>query len=117
MPSRIPTHRPKGRETRKEQNARIDKARNEHEIRKLYRSGRWGTLRVHILFRDPYCVRCLAKTPPIRTPSNTVNHIKKAKDHPELFFDPDNLEGVCAPCHSSDIQREEANGGNANKGV
>lgn len=107
VPKRIPTHRPKGMPTRREQNAAYDKARNEDEIRRQYNSNRWRTLRVHILDRDPFCVRCLRAEPPLRTPSTTVNHIKKARDFPEMFFDDNNLEGVCAPCHSSDIQAEE----------
>lgn len=111
VPKRIPTHRPKGRETRQEQNARIDRERDRDETRALYRTPRWRRLRPLVLDRDPYCVRCLAKDPPIRTPSTTANHIKKAKDYPELFFDINNLEGVCAPCHSSEIQSEERRAG------
>lgn len=107
MPKRIPTHRPKGRQSRKEKNAEYDKARNEDETRKKYQTNQWRTLRIHVLHRDPYCVRHMAQTPPMRVPSTTVNHIKKARDFPELFFDINNLEGVCAPCHSSDIQAEE----------
>jgi 5-methylcytosine-specific restriction protein A len=111
MPKRIPYHRPKGRPTRKEMNREYDRKRDD-EIRALYRTPRWRALRLLILARDPFCIRCLSKSPPIRTPSTVANHIKKARDFPELFFEETNLEGDCKPCHDSEIQSEErkANG-------
>ena len=38
------------------------------------------------------------------------DHIKRAEAYPELFWEPDNLQTLCATCHNSDKQREE-NGG------
>lgn len=105
MPVRPKTHRPKGQPTRKEQNAAYDRTRADDEVRKLYQTPQWRRLRKVILNRDPYCKRC--ERHGIDTPSDTVNHIVKAKDDPTRFFDPDNLEGVCTPCHSGEIQSEE----------
>ena len=106
MPKKVKTHRPKGQPTRAEQNREYDaRRRAEDEIRALYQTQQWRNLRPLILDRDPYCKRC--ETNGIVTPSTTVNHIKRSREHPELFFDEDNLEGVCAPCHNSEIQREE----------
>ena len=39
--------------------------------------------------------------------ASVVNHKKRHKGDPELFFDPDNLESVCKPCHDGAIQSEE----------
>lgn len=112
MPNKPKTHRPKHQPTRKQQNAAYDARRAEDAIRKLYWSPRWRRgVRVLILARDPYCKRCEAKG--IITPSDTVNHIVKARDDPSRFFDEDNLEGVCAPCHSREIQIEERKAVNA----
>lgn len=105
MPKRLKTHQPPGHKTRKEANREYDQRRSEDAVRRLYHTSRWRALRAFILNRDPYCSRCDAKG--ISTPSDTVNHIVKAKDDPDRFYDETNLEGVCTPCHSSDIQREE----------
>lgn len=110
MPSKPKTHRPKGQQTRKEQNATYDARRADDPVRRLYATLRWQALRLIILGRDPYCKRC--ERGGIITPSDTVNHIEKAKDAPERFFDETNLEGVCAPCHSGEIQREERKAAN-----
>lgn len=112
MPKKVKTHRPKGQPTRAEQNREYDaRRRAEDAIRALYQTPAWKALRKIILARDPYCKRCDAKG--LVTPATTVNHIKRSREHPELFFDETNLEGVCAPCHNSEIQKEER-AGNAN---
>lgn len=105
MPKKPKTHRPKNAPTRKEQNAFYDRRRADDWIRRLYYTTRWQALRLMILARDPFCKRC--ERSGIATPSDTVNHIDRARKTPERFFDEDNLEGVCAPCHSGEIQREE----------
>lgn len=106
MPKRTKTFRPKNAPTRKEQNAAYDARRADDEVRKLYASKRWRAVRLLVLERDPYCKRC--ETRGIVTPSDTANHKDKgARRHPERFFDMDEIEGVCAPCHSGEIQAEE----------
>lgn len=110
MPQKRKTHARPGQQTRKEKNAEYDKKRrDENEGRKLYSLARWRHpkygLRRHILDRDPWCARCALKG--IVTHSDTVNHKVAHKGDPELFWDEANLEGVCSPCHSSDIQKEE----------
>lgn len=105
MPKRAPTHRPKGQPTRKDANAAYDRRRATDEVRKLYQTPQWRALRKFILDRDPYCKRCDGRG--IVTPSTVANHITKARDDLTRFFDPNNLEGVCKPCHDSDIQSEE----------
>lgn len=105
MPSKLKTHRPKGQQTRKEKNAEYDTNRANDAIRALYRGTRWRALRLVILARDPYCKRCERHGRAVG--SDTVNHIEKARDNPDRFYDETNLEGVCAPCHSGEIQAEE----------
>lgn len=60
---------------------------------------RWEKLRVMILNRDPLCRACGS------APSAEVDHIvPKAKggtDHP------DNLQGLCKPCHSRKTATED----------
>jgi len=106
MPKKTKTHRPPGQVTRKEQNAAYDARRAEDEVRRLYNTPRWRAVRLIVLARDPFCVRCLAQG--IATPSDTANHKDKgARKHPERFYDLDVIEGVCTPCHSGEIQAEE----------
>ena len=106
MPKLPPTHRPKGYKGRQQSNKDYDASRTGTPERLLYAKRRWrDKVRPVILARDPLCVRCLAEGR--STPSDTVNHIIPHKGNPELFWDMDNLEGVCASHHSRDIQREE----------
>lgn len=76
--------------------------------RKLYKTAAWQRTRLTQLRKEPLCQRCKAKG---LTVSATVVHHKKAhKGNLVLFMSPSNLESVCAPCHDSDIQSEEALG-------
>ena len=60
----------------------------------------WRKLRDEHLKRQPNCVAC-------GKPGDTVDHIKRVRDFPELRLDPRNLQTVCASCHSSTVQRQE----------
>ena len=105
MPKRIPTHRPRG-QTPRDAKRDHDRAREKNSPwRKWYRTARWASIRNMVLGRDPYCTRCNAQG--VTTPSTVANHIKPHKGDYDLFWDMENLEGVCAPCHNSVIQSEE----------
>lgn len=41
------------------------------------------------------------------TEADTVDHIKPHKGDETLFWDPDNLQSLCASCHNRHKQREE----------
>ena len=69
----------------------------------------WDKLRLVILARDSYlCQPCLATGRP--TPAKEVDHIiPKAEGGTD---DPENLQGICTPCHDtkSKAERARANG-------
>lgn len=75
--------------------------------RKLYKSQRWQTLRRLQLSKHPLCTRCLNGEPRRLTPATVVHHKREHKGDPALFFDPSNLESLCAPHHDRDAQSEE----------
>ena len=66
------------------------------EERKQYTRKPWRSMRKYKLSINPFCERC----EPL-TPATEVHHIKDAKKYPELFYEIDNLESLCKPCHSS----------------
>lgn len=41
------------------------------------------------------------------TPADTVDHVTPHKGDERLFWDPSNIQSLCAPCHSRHKQREE----------
>ena len=73
--------------------------------RKLYYKKGWKQARERQLFAKPLCERCEARG--IIVAATVVNHKKPHKGDVHLFFDPDNHESVCKPCHDADIQSEE----------
>ncbi|WP_312009777.1 HNH endonuclease [Bradyrhizobium australafricanum] len=40
-------------------------------------------------------------------PAKVADHIKPHRGNAELFFDPNNLQSLCAACHDSTKQRIE----------
>lgn len=78
------------------------------EYRKLYKGARWRALRAAQLAREPLCKPCLAVGRV--TPATVANHRTPHKGDLLLFFDPENLESACAPCHDGPIQRDERRG-------
>ena len=81
----------------RQDNRRIDAARV-NPLRKEYASARWKALRAWQLRRSPLCVEC-AKERRI-VPAHEVDHIIPHKGNLLLFYDPDNLQSLCRPCHS-----------------
>ena len=65
-------------------------------------------LRARQLRSQPLCQRHLQRG--LVVPADTVNHKVPHKGDRALFADPANLESVCAACHDSLIQAEEARG-------
>lgn len=73
-----------------------DKLRRNHELKRLYDTPRWQSVRQLILQRDILCSMC------IRALSMVVHHkIAAAKWVAQGgdFYDPSNLAGCCKPCH------------------
>lgn len=78
----------------------------------LYNNVAWRKhLRPFILSRDPLCK--LQLTEICRQhggdPTSVADHIKDHKGDPKLFYDPANLQGVCAACH--DVKTGETSHG------
>ena len=56
---------------------------------------RWKRLRVEILRRDDWqCVQCGARG------RLEVDHVHPVRTHPELAFEPGNLQTLCPACHT-----------------
>lgn len=74
-----------------------DRWRAKQAYRHLYNTAAWKRLRLVILRRDPLCKLCKDQERP--RPSGVADHIHDHKGDPRLFYDPNNLRGVCKPCH------------------
>ena len=62
---------------------------------KITRTRRWKALRLEILRRDGFaCVKCGARG------RLEVDHIEPVRRAPERAYDPDNLQSLCAACHT-----------------
>lgn len=73
-----------------------------------YKLAIWRNLRRLILDREPMCRMCASEGQ--ARPADTVDHVQPHKGEWALFIDPDNLQALCGPCHSSRKQRQEARG-------
>ena len=62
----------------------------------------WPKIRAHILKRDP---RCTLHLDVCTTRSEQVDHINDPADHR-----PENLRGVCEPCHRKRTHAQAAEG-------
>lgn len=60
--------------------------------------GNWGTIRKQILARDSVCRICLVRA------ATVVDHIEPKADRHE----PEDLQGVCDPCHRQKTAKEAA---------
>ena len=63
--------------------------------RRVTSTARWQVLRHQILERDGWkCRQCPERR------RLEIDHIKPVRTHPELSFDPRNLQALCGPCHT-----------------
>ncbi len=65
--------------------------------RRLYKTARWHRLRDAQLAAEPLCRFCLAIEDV--TEATVCDHIEPHRGQLDLFYDPDNLQSLCAPCH------------------
>jgi 5-methylcytosine-specific restriction protein A len=86
---------------------KIDDDRAADPIRKLYRTPLWRSTRREILARDPFCEMCQQAL------STIVHHIIAARKYinqhggdESSFYDQENLQGVCKPCHDQHTAKE-----------
>jgi 5-methylcytosine-specific restriction protein A len=78
------------------------------EYRKLYRTKQWRDLRDAQLAAEPLCRRCDGNG--IIMPATVADHRTPHRGDIALFFDPANLQSLCAPCHDIDKGHIEAHG-------
>lgn len=79
----------------------------------FYQSREWKLLRLQILERDNNeCQECkrnglvlIKEMKPDKQKTLDVDHIKEIYTHPELAFDPSNLEALCIRCHNKKHKR------------
>jgi 5-methylcytosine-specific restriction enzyme A len=87
----------------------VDRNRNRQAWRRWYGLARWKALRMAVLVRDmftcqwPGCGRIEPDTARL-----VADHKVPHRGDPALFWDEHNLWTLCASCHSSAKQREEA---------
>ena len=65
---------------------------------RLYNLKRWKDLRLRVLKNNPLCNMCKAQGRMM--PANEIDHTIPHNDNPKLFWDLDNLNALCKPCHS-----------------
>lgn len=81
-----------------ERKARFDKTRP-NSSRRGY-TGAWEKARKAFLHRNPRCARCGER-------ADLVDHKEPHRGDRELFWDRNNWQSLCTPCHSGAKQREE----------
>lgn len=59
---------------------------------------KWRLVRAAHLAESPLCVACLAKGATV--PATEVDHITPHRGDMTLFWDVDNWQSLCKPCHS-----------------
>jgi 5-methylcytosine-specific restriction protein A len=75
---------------------------------------RWNRARVEWLREHPLCVNG-GEVAGCRFTGSTVDHIKPHRGDPELFWDRENWQTMCAPCHSAKTAAEDGGFGNRAK--
>jgi 5-methylcytosine-specific restriction endonuclease McrA len=72
---------------------------------RLYSTARWKRLRERQLTIKPLCRFCIESD--VVEAATVVDHVIPHRGDQTLFYDPDNLQSLCATCHSSTKQRIE----------
>lgn len=104
MPSKPPVHRPPGTADRQQQRRIYDQQRDTQPWRGWYKTARWQRRREQQLIDEPLCANCLKHGR--LTPATVADHVERHNGQHELFWH-GLLQSLCAPCHSSEKQREE----------
>ena len=105
MPTMPRTHRPIGSATDEERN-RQRYERRDKALASMYGIA-WSRVRHVYLIEHPLCRYCerIGRL----TPANVVDHIRPHRGNADLFWNPDNWQPLCQPCHDSIKQREDRN--------
>lgn len=106
MPLRPPLHRHPGQRTKRDRDKDADQRRG--SARQRGYDSRWDKARLAYLASHPLCVMCSVQRR--LTPATVVDHIIPHKGDLRLFWDTDNWQPLCKPCHDGAKQRAEALG-------
>lgn len=106
MPRRVPTYKP--RIPGFSRHSEYDTARRDPEAKGFYNSSAWVKLRLMKLRRDPLCELCKSQGKLIA--ATVVHHKAELRADPELALELDNLQSLCASCHSQLHASREAGG-------
>ena len=68
---------------------------------------KWQAARKRYLRAHPYCVRCLKEGR--MTEATVVDHITPHRGDATLFWDENNWQSLCKPCHDKKTWNEDAN--------
>lgn len=98
MPNSPPTHKPSFAPARKERDDLYRRRRTDKAEQAFYQSKRWKQVRASKLIDNPLCEEC-QRNGRIEAATH-VHHKQEIKAVPELRFEPDNFESLCASCHS-----------------
>lgn len=71
----------------------------------------WRKVRAAYLVVNPVCVVCERGGRVVA--ATEVDHIKAHKGDPQLFWDENNWQALCKPCHSRKTVSEDGGFGNA----
>lgn len=87
-----------------EEHARQDDLRRGSRHERGYTS-RWDRYRRRYLWQHPLCVRCAAED--VVEAATVVDHIRPHRGDQELFWDPNNHQALCKPCHDRKTATED----------
>jgi 5-methylcytosine-specific restriction protein A len=89
------------------QRQQFDRERQRHPIRQLYGTATWQATSRSILARDRLCCLCrtaFAEVCDHRTPARV--YVSQHGGDLQVFFDENNLQGLCKRCHDAKTARE-----------
>lgn len=91
-----------------DEHKRVEEKRIEQQRSTAAKRGydaKWRKYRKYYLCRNPLCVRCLEKS--INKAATVVDHIIPHKGDFELFWDSNNHQALCKPCHDMKTAKED----------
>lgn len=84
-----------------------------NDYSKMY-NWEWRRVRSAYLKENPLCKSCFDKG--LIVPATVVDHIKPHKGDKDLFWDRDNYQPLCKPCHDIKTAKEDGGFGNRPRG-
>lgn len=75
---------------------------------------RWSAYRKQYLSEHPLCIKCACRGLTVAT--DTVDHIIPHRGNYTLFWDPENHQPMCTPCHNTKTSMMDGGFGHDRKG-